>query len=235
MPKCIELWKNKQKNSTKSNWKITSDSIKDSWCLQTHFHLYKSQYIASYNFLLLLLSSAYLDNSDIRSSSWSVWLIEIKDKCKIHYAKCFNTFFLNFFFVLGMQCLSCYGLELEPYLLWEQQRETYSYITAKLLARFLFLVWTALKLLWHMWRWNFANIHSFQFSIWTCRWKTCSYSTCTFYFGRVFLENTKFYIYVCIYTQIPNTALLIPGGLVLPLLQRNCVVVNLLSYSFLPA
>lgn len=70
---------------------------------------------------------------------------------------------VKFFFVLGMQCLSCYGLELELYLLLEQQRETCWYITVRLLARFLFLVWTGLKLLWHMWKWNFANIRSYVY------------------------------------------------------------------------
>jgi len=45
-----------------------------------------------------------------------------------------------------MQCLSYYGLELELYLLLEQRRETYLYITVRLLARFLFLVCIDLKL-----------------------------------------------------------------------------------------
>lgn len=50
-----------------------------------------------------------------------------------------------------MQCLSYYGLELEVYLPLEPQRETCLYITARLLARFLFLVCIVLKLGLHIW------------------------------------------------------------------------------------
>lgn len=144
--------------------------------MQVHFHLYKSYCITSYNLLLLSLFCVHLNNCNTcREHLLNLKIllglcdfINVKPNMQMFlYAGTWKDSLLwkvIFFFVLGMQCLSYYGLELELYLLLEPQRETCLYITDRLLARFLFLVCAGLKLSLCMWKGNFTNILRFLFS-----------------------------------------------------------------------
>lgn len=93
-----------------------------------------------------------------------------------------------FFCVSGTQCLSCFGPELEPYLPLEQLKETYLFITVRLLERFLFLVCSILK----------------SSGFWSV------YPRTKFYFIFFVHENIIIYIFVTLACSLVILLLLVP-------------------------